>query len=116
MSFNIVLKKGEQATPIYNLNGNVASPIQLQNSASDRDVIIKYSTNLYDQACIIWNQAPMSINVAGRDGAAAGFSKIDNVCFSAVTSSVGEVNWQRSGQGSTSVSQKQGGVSKNTDW
>ena len=116
VSFNIVLKKGEQATPIYNLNGNVASPIQLQNSASDRDVIIKYSTNLYDQACIIWNQAPMSINVAGRDGAAAGFSKIDNVCFSAVTSSIGEVNWQRSGQGSTSVSQKQGGVSKNTDW
>lgn len=116
VSFNIFLKKGEQATPIYNLNGNVASPIQLQNGASDRDVIIKYSTNLYDQACIVWNQAPISMNVAGREGAAIGFGKIDNVCFSAVTSSIGEVNWQRSGQGSTSVSQKQGGVSKNTDW
>ncbi len=107
VSFNIFLYPG--AVPMYNLNGNIAAPIQLQNGASDRDAIIKYSANVYDHACIHWNQAPITVKVPGG-------KKIDDVCFNAVTSSVGEVNWQRSGQGSTSVSQNKGSISKNTDW
>ncbi len=115
VSFNVFLYPG--AVPMYNLDGNIASPIQLQNGASDKDAIIKYSTNVYDQACIRWNQAPISIGVAGREGeTAAGYGAIDDVCFSVVTSSVGQVNWDRSGKSAASVTVSHGEVSKNTDW
>ncbi|MEK6905559.1 MAG: hypothetical protein AABX24_04105, partial [Nanoarchaeota archaeon] len=115
VSFNIFLYPG--AVPMYNLDGNIASPIQLQNGASDKDAIIKYSTNVYDRACIKWNQAPISIGVAGREGeTAAGYGAIEDVCFNVVTSSVGQVNWDRSGKSATSVTASHGEVSKNTDW
>ncbi len=114
VSFNVFLYPG--AVPMYNLNGNIASPIQLQNGASDRDAIIKYSTNVYDQACIRWNQAPVSINIAGRDGVAAGYGAIEDVCFNVVTSDIGKVNWERSGQSGASVSVSSGQVTKNSDW
>lgn len=115
VSFNVFLYPG--AVPMYNLNGNIASPIQLQNGAKDKDAIIKYSTNVYDQACIRWNQAPISIGVAGREGeTAAGFGAIEDVCFNVVTSTVGQVNWDRSGKSAASVTVSHGEVSKNTDW
>lgn len=107
VSFNIFLYPG--AVPLYNLNGNIASPIQLQNGASDKDAIIKYSTNLYDQACIRWNQAPRTITVPGGED-------VEDVCFSVVTSSVGQVNWERSGQEAASVTVSHGEVNRNTDW
>lgn len=107
VSFNIFLYPG--AVPLYNLNGNIASPIQLQNGASDRDAIIKYSTNLYDQACIRWNQAPTTVNVPGG-------SKVEDVCFNVVASAVGQVNWERSGQEAASVTVSHGEISRNTEW
>ena len=133
VSFNIWIDQNpdgqlnlESGKAIYNLAGNTASPIQLQNGASDRDAIIKYSPNLYEEACIIWNQPPRTVEsidlgaaltfgVAGEPGDAIG-----PVCYGAgdpgFTSAVGKVNWENAGQQSTSVSQNKGEISRNTDW
>ncbi len=124
VSFNVFIDTAADgivslgAIPLYNRAGNIASPMQLTNGESDKDVIIKYSTNpSLQEACIKWNQAPMSIGVAGREGETAlGSTKIGDVCFSVVTSSVGKVNWERAGQASTSVSQNKGEISRNTEW
>lgn len=106
------------AIPLYNRIGNIASPMQLTNGESDKDAIIKYSTNpSLQEACIKWNQPPISIGVAGKEGETAVSSgPIGDVCFSVVTSSVGKVNWERAGQASTSVSQNKGEISRNTEW
>ncbi len=108
VSFNVFLYPG--AVPMYNLNGNIASPIQLQNGASDRDAIIKYSINVYDQACIRWNQAPRTVRFV------PGGEDVEDVCFNVVTSSVGKVNWERSGQDAASVTVSHGEINRNTDW
>ena len=108
VSFNVFLYPGE--VPLYNLNGNIASPIQLQNGASDRDAVIKYSTNVYDHACIRWNQAPITVRFV------PGGEEVEDVCFNVVTSEVGKVNWERSGQEAASVTVSHGQLSRNTDW
>ena len=56
VSFNIVLRPGN--VPLYDLNGNTVSPIQLNNGKSDKDTIIKFSSKVYDRTCIVWDQAP----------------------------------------------------------
>lgn len=117
VSFNIVLRPGN--VPLYDLNGNTVSPIQLNNGISDKDTIIKYSPKVYDQACIVWDQPPMSAGIAG-EGLAAGFEEIGNVCYGiddeGFISSVGEVNWERSGKEAASITHNKGEVSRNTDW
>ena len=49
----------------------------------------------------------MSAGVAGREGVAAGFDEIGDVCYGinddGFISSVGEVNWERSGKEATSI-------------
>jgi len=118
VSFNIVLNptaapfgiRTAQSVPLYNRDGNIVSPIELRNGASDKDAIIKYSPNIYEEACIIWDKAPSTFR--GQVGSA----RIPNVCFSAVTSEVGKVNWERSGQDGASVTGSKGEISRNTDW
>ncbi|MDO8510746.1 MAG: hypothetical protein Q7S55_01120 [Nanoarchaeota archaeon] len=131
VSFNIFLYPG--AVPMYNSDGNVASPIQLQNGDRDRDAIIKYSTEEYDRACIVWNQPPLTAGSAGgviggalTFGAADAREPIGEVCFDryddegneidGFISKVGQVNWERSGQEAASVTVSHGQVSRNTDW
>lgn len=118
VSFNIVLRPGN--VPLYDLNGNTVSPIQLNNGKSDKDTIIKFSSKVYDQACIVWDQPPMSAGVAGREGVAAGFDEISDVCYGITDdgfiSSVGQVNWERSGKEATSITHNKAEVSRNTDW
>ncbi len=131
VSFNIFLYPGP--VPMYNLNGNIASPIQLQNGDRDKDAIIKYSTQLFDRACIVWNQAPLTAGSAGgvlggalTFGAAEAREPIGSVCFDryddegeeidGFISNIGQVNWERSGQEATSVTVSHGEVNRNTDW
>ena len=135
VSFNIYVDKNandqvdSDAKAMYNLKGNTKGPIQLQNGASDRQVIVKYSPNEYSEACIGWNQAPTTTpRYAGTLGAGSttfgahadtGISPKDirSVCFSAVTSSVGQVNWQRAGQSSSGTTTASGGqVAQSGGW
>ena len=62
----------------------------------------------------------MSAGVAGREGVAAGFDEIGDVCYGinddGFISSVGEVNWERSGKEATSITHNKKEVSRNTDW
>ncbi len=119
VSFNIFLNPG--AIPLYNLDGNFASPIQLKNGASDRDAIVKFSDKIYNQACIVWNQPPSTLATPGRDS-----GPLENVCFDryddegneidGFISKIGQVNWERSGKEAASVTVSHGQVSRNTDW
>src|SRR3989344_35339 len=100
-----------QSKPLYNRLGNIRSPIELKNGESDRDAIIKYSPNEYLEACIVWDKAPTTTK-----GQFSGAVPIPHVCFPAVTSSVGQVNWERAGQSGASVSAGKGDITRNTDW
>ena len=117
VSFNIWLDQTpndvvnqENGVFMYSRQGDITSPIQLRNGAADQDVIIHYSPNLYEEACIKWNQVPSTIM-----GEVTGDRTIDDVCFQVDVSSVGEVNWQRSGQ-APSVTVQSGEVQRNSGW
>jgi len=134
VSFNIYVDQNandavdSDAKAIYNLKGNTKGPIQLQNGASDKQVIIKYSPKEYREACIGWNQAPTTTpRYAGTPYASSTTfgahaetgirpQEIRAVCFSAVTSSVGQVNWQRSGQSGGTTTASEGKVTQNGGW
>lgn len=117
VSFNIFLYPG--AVPMYNMGGNIVSPIQLQNGARDKDAIIKYSTNVYDKACIQWHQAPKTTRSFSDEGTYGG-GDIGEVCYGiedeGFISSVGQVNWERAGLDAGSVTVSHGQLSRNTDW
>lgn len=112
VSFNIVLNSGN--IPLYNRMGNLVSPIMLENGASDKDAIIKYSPKEYNQACIVWHQAPSTFSSAAA--VAYGTTPIGEVCFNVVTSSAGRVEWEQAGQSSASVSENKGEISRNSNW
>ena len=120
VSFNVWLDKmpdGEVQTdaphgvPLYSRLGDITSPIKLNNGAADQDVIIHYSPNLYEEACIKWNQAPSPVR-----GEIIGDRQVDDVCFQVDVSSIGEVNWQRAGQQAPSVTVQSGEVQRNSGW
>ncbi|MEK6969783.1 MAG: hypothetical protein AABW48_05125 [Nanoarchaeota archaeon] len=108
VSFNIVLNPGN--IPLYNRMGNLVSPIMLENGASDKDAIIKYSPKEYNEACIVWHQAPSTVNTF------TGTTEIPNVCFTVVNSDVGRVEWEQAGQSSARVSENKGEISRNSNW
>ncbi|MDO8656205.1 MAG: hypothetical protein Q7K45_03125, partial [Nanoarchaeota archaeon] len=119
VSFNIWLDKmpdGEPQTDaanaifMYSKQGDRTSPIRLNNGESDHDDIIHYSPNLYEEACIVWDKHPYSTD------SFSGRSAVKNVCFSVDISSVGEVNWQRSGQSAPSITVQSGEVQRNSQW
>lgn len=133
---------------MYSRQGDIISPIQLRNGAVDQDVIIHYSPNLYEEACIKWSQKPAtvdmldgssegrrsdgffrdlgeSVSIAGQEGGplavrniggVTGIDDISDVCFQVDVSSIGEVNWQRSGQQAPSVTVQSGDVQRNSGW
>lgn len=105
--------------PLYNQEGNLISPKELQNGASDKDVFLKYSDKDYEEVCIIWHQPPESVNLGGVFNPEGSSTPASNVCFDIVTSSKGEIEWQAAGQtssSSSSTSERKGEVTKNTNW
>ena len=91
---------------MYSFEGDTTGPIRLENGARDQGIIVHYSSQDYQEACIGWNQAPEDVN---------------DVCFTLVESSQGEVNWESAnrpsssneGEGSRRVSSGQVGLNSN---
>lgn len=107
------------AVPLYNRAGDTIAPIKLENGDSDRDVMVKYSSKLYQEACIVWHQPPSSVSVAAREGAVAGIAEIPNVCFPVAVSTEGRLEWEsgeEEGRSSSKVSDNKGELSRNTEW
>ncbi len=130
VSFNVYIDTIEDnqvsagAIPLYNLEGNTQSPVTLKNGQQDRDVIVKYSPREYQEACIKWHQPPRSM--AGASGwnlvpvvAAAretAGEPVGDVCFTVVTSTAGEVNFERAGREVPPSTVSGGQVGRNEDW
>ena len=120
VSFNVFIYGQNGKIPIYNRGGDTKGPIKLSNGASDQDVILKYSTQIYTKACLEWDQAPLTNS--GNFPLAAIFigsmEEVEDPCFNIVESTQGQVSWENSGQPESQGVSTGGDVplSRNTNW
>ncbi len=98
------------ATHMYIRNGDVNGPIELRNGQSDKDTIIHYSPNLFQEACIGWKQAPSTAD------SFSGSSTIGDVCFTVDVSSIGEANFGNAGRNAPASTVQGGQVTRNAGW
>ena len=122
VSLNIFLDGSEDGKvsagniPLYRRGPKTIGVIELKNGARDRNIITKYSNSQFTEACIGWDKAPSSVNIQRRDNVAAGISTINDVCVPIVKSTLGQVNWDRSGRPTSSTTSTSPEVTLNTDW
>ena len=120
VSFNIWIdgdandKVDPGAKYMYYETGNVEGPIELKNSAMDTDVIVKYSDQLYKEACIKWDKAPQTTQ--GQFSGIAGLNSIGNVCFEAQEIQAGNVDYTTDSSSSSSSGTTSSETTKNQNW
>ena len=114
VTFNVVLKdaNGNIVARLYSKDGNNQYPIELNNGAKDRDMIVHYSEKMLKEVCIEWGKTMKTVTMLETE-------EIPNVCFDIEESSVGKSAWEGSsksqGSGATTTVSS-GKVSKNTNW
>lgn len=114
VTFNIVLKdaSGTVIARLYRKDENSQYPIELNNGAKDRDMIVHYSERVFKEVCIEWGKKMKTVTTLGTED-------IPNICFEIEQSLVGKSAWESSvkneGSGAT-TSVSNGKVSKNTQW
>ena len=121
VSFNIVI---DNTVRLYEYNGDDNDPIELVNGDRDQDAIVKWSVNDYDEVCIEWGKAPISVSQPGLrgEGDGAGTYTIPDICTSVEVSSRGSITTMREdyesgyGSGGDGTSTTSGQTSSNTDW
>ena len=123
VSLNIFLDGSEDGKvsagniPLYRRGPKTIGVLELKNGARDRNIITKYSNSQFTEACIGWDKAPSSVNIAERAGnVAAGTSTIGDVCNTVVESELGQVNWDHAERPTSSVTSTSSDVTLNTDW
>jgi hypothetical protein len=103
VSFNVILYNGADELPLYKRGGDSVGPIELNNGERDSDVFTQFSANPYNEVCIVWENAPSSVEIKKNIGDTVhGVGAIDDVCFKIVPSTVGVVTWQKSSKDSSS--------------
>lgn len=120
VSFNIVIDGNVR---LYEYSGDDDYPLELVNGDRDQDAIVKWSINEYNEACIEWGKAPISVSQPGLrgEGNNAGTYTVPDICTDIKISSRGSITTMRedyeSGYGSNSgTSTTTGETSTNTDW
>ncbi len=102
VSFNIVVNKGKGVSEVHLYEtqyGDTTGPLELANGESDKDVITHYDPepSPYTKACIYWDQRPSTVS-------GIKIKPVKNpMCVPIKVSTVGEVNWKKSGQATSST-------------